>query len=551
MKQKLLLIATLLVVTTAQTMAEVKNFGSSTTKTWTATSSDGCSSGSTITLDGVEVTMGNSEDTQTSWSWHEGNGGLIPTQMPSTDGTTSTLVTTFTETSPFGTLPTRGNFFKIVPSKNAYIAFSAKESAMDDQKMVLVTTSDGSTVTAASVKARASVCTYFVEAGKTYYFFQLAYPNQLTGYRYTLKSVSVNPTTLMTNADFQANSGGSSGTPTGWTLTTSVYTTKTSNGEKGGGTIAGNPNNHWQIWNDKAMTGKAYQTITNLPNGIYTVSTTLVCDFNGRVKLYAGNNSKAVTSGSYGTYSVDAAVTAGTLELGLDFTVTSGSPDLEIDDFTLTYKEALGSYNGEVNLNELDAAAQTAIDNVNVTLTRTLVADKWNTFCVPFNAAIPEGWTVKEFSSAADNVYSFTDASTIVAGQPYIVKPNSDAVNPVFDNVNITATEGTAQGGGDYKFVGQLYNKELDTDGTIAYLTADGIVKKLTSGGIKGMRAYFQIPPSSGAEVKLFIDGMETSVNEIANSKSANNECFDLSGRRISNPNRGINIVNGKKVLVK
>ena len=158
---------------------------------------------------------------------------------------------------------------------------------------------------------------------------------------------------------------------------------------------------------------------------------------------------------------------------------------------------------------------------------------------------------MKEFSSAADNVYSFTDASTIVAGQPYIVKPNSDAVNPVFDNVNITATEGTAQGGGDYKFVGQLYNKELDTDGTIAYLTADGIVKKLTSGGIKGMRAYFQIPPSSGTEVKLFIDGMETSVNEIANSKSANNECFDLSGRRISNPNRGINIVNGKKVLVK
>jgi hypothetical protein len=551
MKQKLLLITTLLVATTAQTMAEVKHFGNSTTKTWTATSSDACSSGSTITLDGVTVTIGSSSDTGNNWTWHTGNGGIIPSYMPTTDGTSSTLVTTFSETSPFGSLPQYGAFLKIETTKQTFFAIRSKESIDDAQKMVLITTSDGSTITAANVSAKSSLNTYLLEANTTYYFFQLAKSGEHTDYRYTLRSVSVDPTTLMTNADFQTNTGGSSGTPAGWTLSSSVHTTKTSNREKGSGTIAGDPNNHWQIWNDKAMTGKAYQTVANLPNGIYTISTTLVCDFNGRVKLYAGNNSKAVTSGSYRTYSVDAAVTAGTLELGLDFIVTSGSPDLEIDDFTLTYKQALGTYNGEVNLNELDAAAQATIDNVDVTLTRTLTADKWNTFCVPFDAAIPAGWTMKEFSSAADNVISFTDASTIVAGKPYIVKPTSDAVNPVFENVNIKVTEGTAQGEGEYKFAGQLYNKSLATDGTIAYLTADGIVKKLISGGIKGMRAYFQIP-GSGANVKLFIDGVETGIGLTPDPSPVDEgSIYSLDGRRISNPSRGIFIVNGKKVVIK
>ena len=34
-------------------------------------------------------------------------------------------------------------------------------------------------------------------------------------------------------------------------------------------------------------------------------------------------------------------------------------------------------------------------------------------------------------------------------------------------------------------------------------------------------------------------------------AKSASNDVFDLSGRRVSNPTKGIYIIDGKKVLVK
>ncbi len=37
----------------------------------------------------------------------------------------------------------------------------------------------------------------------------------------------------------------------------------------------------------------------------------------------------------------------------------------------------------------------------------------------------------------------------------------------------------------------------------------------------------------------------------IANEKSASNEVFDLQGRRVVRPAKGIYIVNGKKIVVK
>ena len=155
----------------------------------------------------------------------------------------------------------------------------------------------------------------------------------------------------------------------------------------------------------------------------------------------------------------------------------------------------------------------------NVTLTRTLSAEYWNTFSVPFDADIPDGWTVKEFDSASGNVISFANASSFEAGKPYLVKPTADAVNPVFNNVIVKSTEGSTDGEGVYKFAAQIYNKELATDGTIAYLATDGKIKKLTSGGLKGLRAYFIIP-ASGASARInFIDDETTGISRIENSE--------------------------------
>lgn len=161
---------------------------------WTAGPTSGIASGSDISFDGMKVTIGSPDD-NTTWAWHAGNQGLLPSQMPSTEGTVESLVTTFSETETFGELPTHGAFLKIEPTKAGTITINGKASANAEQPLVFVTcdkTSPTSILTAKITQWDNSVTqwTYDIDEQHIYYFFQLAYPNQLTAYRFTLRGIS-------------------------------------------------------------------------------------------------------------------------------------------------------------------------------------------------------------------------------------------------------------------------------------------------------------------------------------------------------------------------
>lgn len=208
----------------------------------------------------------------------------------------------------------------------------------------------------------------------------------------------------------------------------------------------------------------------------------------------------------------------------------------------------------DVTIDEAANEAPAANDFANVTLTRTLKGGIWNTFSVPFDAAIPEGWTVKEFTSAEENTLNFTAANSIVAGVPYLVKTSADVVNPTFEGVAVQATEGETVGETDYKFAAQIYNKGLAYDGTVAYLSTDGTIKKLASGGIKGLRAYFIIPananPEAPARIAFVDEGGTTAIESVASETvNAENGIYDLQGRRVNAAKKGLYIINGKKVV--
>ena len=84
MKQIKLLIITLSVLaSSAGLFAAIIQFGSTSQTEWTATSADGCNMGSTVTLDGVVVTLGSPDNSEVTWTWHSGNAALPPSQMPS------------------------------------------------------------------------------------------------------------------------------------------------------------------------------------------------------------------------------------------------------------------------------------------------------------------------------------------------------------------------------------------------------------------------------------------------------------------------------------
>ena len=79
---------------------------------------------------------------------------------------------------------------------------------------------------------------------------------------------------------------------------------------------------------------------------------------------------------------------------------------------------------------------------------------------------------------------------------------------------------------------------------------AGSTIKSMTAN-----KAYFPMPADSEVKMVTFSFGgnMVTGIDDIkaALTSPASNDIFDLSGRRVSNPTKGIYIINGKKVLIK
>lgn len=192
---RLFIISLLAFAGTISANAEIKAFGDATQTSWAMTSADGCNMGSTVTLDGVVITLGSADDAGSNWTWNSKNAGCVPSTMPSVDGTAATLITSFSEEALYGNMPKYGAFFKIEPNKTGAITINALASANAAQPLIFVTTAkgDASDIKAAKITAwvnGVTSWTYYVDTEHDYYFFQQSYPDKLTAYRTTLRGFS-------------------------------------------------------------------------------------------------------------------------------------------------------------------------------------------------------------------------------------------------------------------------------------------------------------------------------------------------------------------------
>ena len=200
-----------------------------------------------------------------------------------------------------------------------------------------------------------------------------------------------------------------------------------------------------------------------------------------------------------------------------------------------------------------------------VTLTRTLATGSWNTFAAPFSTAIPDGWTVKELTSAtfADGTLTlnFANAASIEAGKPYLVKvaAQTDLSQAAFAGA-IVSKETQPYTSATVDFIPTLGATDIETDDVrkILFFGAENTLYRpnSTSSRMKGFRAYFQL--KEAAEVKGFElnlgDEDATGIIEIQNSKFKNQDddvIYNVAGQRLSKTQRGINIVSGKKLIIK
>ena len=218
--------------------------------------------------------------------------------------------------------------------------------------------------------------------------------------------------------------------------------------------------------------------------------------------------------------------------------------------------------------NENEANNIEAWEISDITLNRTLVANKWNTLCVPFaiseeeiKANFGEGTLVEKLDAVNGNTVNFADATSIEPGVPYLIKPTVAGTTYTFNGKEVSADAPKTEGNADVTFQGIYSPTDITNNGTVkaAGVTEDGKVLFVNAGSkTKAFRCFFTISDNASitpAMLKVSIKGVETAINSIVmdNSNATDNAIYNLQGQRVNGNSltKGIYIKNGKKFAVK
>ena len=217
---------------------------------------------------------------------------------------------------------------------------------------------------------------------------------------------------------------------------------------------------------------------------------------------------------------------------------------------------------------------------VDVQLTgRRLYKDgSWNTICLPFDIKDFTGTplegadmralgSVNYNSSTSTMTLSFSpagDDTKVAAGRPYIIKwtDGDDITDPVFENVTIdkttyTDTEYTFANDVKISFKGTYdYMSFTDVNRSILFMGAENKLYYPGAGAeIGAFRAYFELEGITAGDpasvpIKFRLQFTEDDATGISNlDADADETIYNLAGQRINKAQKGVNIVNGKKIL--
>ena len=204
-------------------------------------------------------------------------------------------------------------------------------------------------------------------------------------------------------------------------------------------------------------------------------------------------------------------------------------------------------------------------DVANVTITRTIKAN-YNTVVLPFDctlgqveAAFGTGTEVYAFSENSADANAITvnfykvPAGTISANVPVLIKATAASNEQVFNGVQVVApTADVNVAGTNIDFVGTYAPIAAIAEGD--YFIGNGaIYKSAGNTSMKAFRAYLKVKNANAgnAGVKMFVDGIETGIDEINGTAVENGAIYNLAGQRVNKAQKGVFIVNGKKVIVK
>ena len=327
-----------------------------------------------------------------------------------------------------------------------------------------------------------------------------------------------------------------------------------------------------QYYPHKTVTSEVNSNLYDLNNGFKTVLDTKNADRLATIDNPI-NEEKCIVS-HIGSSTND----------NVSYTFEGGAPVKHVDR-TVTYdceativmytKVELQPLSLADNTDNSDAISTNDGDVYDITLGRTLQAGGWNTFCAPFEisssqitSVFGDGTKVRELGSSDFNsttkelTLNFTNASSIDAGKPYLVYlgSGSNVVNPTFEDVTIA--KGTTPTTTTYADFVPVMNPTPLTGGnkTVLFVTGgDKLTYPLADGNINGFRAYFKLKEGAAAEARAYTmnfddsdeDAADAIVSPLGETEEGAGAIYNIAGQRLQKMQKGINIVNGKKTIIR
>ena len=227
---------------------------------------------------------------------------------------------------------------------------------------------------------------------------------------------------------------------------------------------------------------------------------------------------------------------------------------------------SLGYNEKAVSLSDDSYISDQASGTVNeISYTRKMSND-WGTLVLPYSLTLTgeESYRLYAIDKIDGNELVLSRIEgTVAAGTPCVVKRNGTETDLTFGandaELNMAISD---QNVGGMTFHGTYTTKEVNSGYVISKDCFWNVAELMSSNHVKGakvspFRAWLSSTSANApAQLSMRIDGSTTGINAIDALNDAEAEYYDLSGKRLDEPQRGVNIVRmksgkTKKIIIK
>lgn len=257
---------------------------------------------------------------------------------------------------------------------------------------------------------------------------------------------------------------------------------------------------------------------------------------------------------------------AATFYFGKNLTTDSnGDPNL-IWFFDTTNSESSNSGNTALNVNQshnitllpnrYGASAWLVEEVKTLDVTMNTVGDEtWATLYLPFSVTTPTGLTAYTGTQKDENTIELTaiEDDVIPAGTGVVLKGTTDSYTLTLTNDEAAPVEDNVISGTCLP----ISVTEAELENYYVLSTLEGVIglywPMTGTTELAANKAFIEKPEAAGAAGYRFVFGDNTTVgiDGVTLGQPDNTPYYDLSGRRIAQPAKGIYIHNGKKVFIK